>query len=304
MTNKQRKVQRAILRWYSHHGRRLPWRGIRNPYRILVSEIMLQQTQVSRVLALYPAFIRRFPSFQAVASARQRDVVQAWRGMGYNNRAVRLHKLARQVVSEYRGKLPSDKKTLLALPGIGKYTANALLSSVHGRVVPIVDVNVQRVLSRLLRRMDSTSAMLDANTSWKLAEQIIPRANAYSWNQALMDLGATLCTARNPKCGLCPVRVFCASHRSMAPARHQAKKGEPQFRGIPHRLYRGRVIEYLRNCNGTSPAQLGVVAAATVPGFTKRNAAWFMRIVKGLEKDGLVTITGGGSSLSACISLA
>ncbi len=304
MNNKQRKVQRAILQWYAREGRNLPWRGIRNPYRILISEIMLQQTQVSRVLVKYPEFIRRFPTFRTLASARQRDVVHAWRGMGYNNRAVRLHKLARVLVSEHNARLPAEEKLLLSLPGIGKYTANAILSSVHGQPVPIVDVNVQRVLSRIFRRMQSTMEMLDTGTSWRMAGQILPRSKAYDWNQALMDLGATICTARNPKCGLCPVNESCASIRSMAKTNRGTEKREPSFKGIPNRLYRGKIIEYLRNLNGTSSSPLAVVATAIVPGFTKRNAGWFAHIVKGLEKDGLVAVTGKVTSLEAKISLA
>ena len=133
------ELARAILRWYSHNGRSLPWRDISDPYRILVSEIMLQQTYVSRVLTKYPEFLRRFPTIRKLAAGSQKDVVVAWQGMGYNNRAVRLYRLAKTIVQDYGGRFPQSYADLLALPGIGRYTANALLSSAFGSDVPIVD---------------------------------------------------------------------------------------------------------------------------------------------------------------------
>lgn len=261
------------------------------------------------MLVMYPRFLRRFPSFRTLAAAAQSDVVRAWKGMGYNNRAVRLHKLAQSVMSEHKGKLPADEQTLLKLPGIGKYTANAILCSVHGLDVPIVDVNVRRVFSRIFRRMKSTAGMIDTTTSWRIAQELLPRKQAYNWNQALMDLGATVCTARSPKCGDCPVGTLCSSRNSLTmatrkPARKSNGNGEPSFKGIPNRIYRGRIIDYLRNVDGMSSTRLDVVASATVPGFSKRNARWLLGIINGLKRDGLIIADGKPESLAMRISLA
>jgi A/G-specific adenine glycosylase len=203
--NRKSLITRSILRWFARSARKLPWRGEENPYRILVSEIMLQQTQVSRVLQKYPLFIRRFPSFSSLAVAKTSSVIREWKGMGYNNRAIRLQRLARIVKSQYRGMLPKSVEELQSLPGIGKYTAHALSYLVHGQNVPVVDTNIKRVLSRLFRRDEKNLGI------WETAQSILPSRKAHIWNQALMDLGALICTAANPKCGICPVAGYCPS---------------------------------------------------------------------------------------------
>ena len=172
--NNRTRLTGLVLRWYARHGRILPWRETRNPYRILISETMLQQTQVQRVLTRYPEFLHRFPTFRSLAKAPLRDVVMIWRGMGYNNRAVRLHLLARAVVQEHDGVLPDNHEALSALPGIGRYTANALLAFAFGRTVPVVDVNVRRVLSRILWEMESMNSVQEEKAVWKAAERLLP----------------------------------------------------------------------------------------------------------------------------------
>ena len=307
-SSKQRNVVRTILTWYKRQGRTLPWRlptgqagGISNPYRILISEIMLQQTQVSRVLVKYPEFLRNFPTLRSLANAKQRDVVLAWQGMGYNNRAVRLHGFAQTVFKNYRGKIPQTFESLIALPGIGKYTANAMLSSAFGKDLPIVDVNVQRVFSRIFWKMDSTAAMKSSKEIWRLAEVILPKRKAYDWNQAVMDLGATVCTARNPKCDACPVAQLCASRKRMNRESPVRPKREPSLDGIPNRFYRGRIIERLRTRTGS--VRLDVLGKAIYPKFAKQHEAWLRSVLSDLERDKLICVHGNGSLRSSRVVL-
>jgi A/G-specific adenine glycosylase len=290
-----------VRRWYRRHGRSLPWRGESDPYRIILSEIMLQQTQVSRVLAAYPRFLRRFPSMRSLAQAPKRDVILAWRGMGYNNRAVRLHALASVIVR--RGmSIPETAESLLELPGIGKYTAYAILASVHGLPVPVVDVNIRRLLSRVFWRMPSTAEMRSEREIWRTAEEILPRRRVYDWNQALMDLGATICTARRPSCPACPLGSVCASRTTMQQAAPAPRKSEPELRGIPDRIYRGRVVEALRNSGRGSSA--GALGRTIDPEFSPRDATWLVNLLKGLERDGLIRVRPGKTMLRSRVVIA
>ena len=300
--NNKTRLVGLILRWYAQHGRSLPWRKTRNPYRILISETMLQQTQVQRVLSRYPEFLRKFPTVRSLARAPLRDVVMIWRGMGYNNRAVRLHVLARTVLETHDGVLPDTQEALRTLPGIGRYTANALLAFAFGRSVPVVDVNVRRVLSRILWKMGSLDSLQDEESVWKAAEALLPPGRAYDWNQALMDLGATICTARAPRCDSCPVVAVCASGKTMGRTVAPGAKKEPSFNSIPNRAYRGRIIELLRDSKGSiRAADIGKRIHA---GFSKRNERWLTSLICGLERDGLVTTIGKGPVISRRVCLA
>jgi A/G-specific adenine glycosylase len=303
-TEKQQQCVPLILSWYGRSARRLPWRGIKDPYRILLSEIMLQQTQVSRVLEKYPAFLHTFPTIRSLAAARRSDVVRAWQGMGYNNRAVRLHTLAKIVVAEHTGRIPRDYDALLALPGIGPYTARAVLSSAFGLAVPIVDVNVQRFLSRVFWRMPGTSSLRSSGEIWTLAHEILPSRSAYNWNQALMDAGATICTARSPRCPICPSAGLCASRTSMIRTSTPANSREPSFAGIPHRIYRGRIVERLRSVPGGGSIRIDLLGRAVFPGFSPRDRHWLLGLLANLESDGLVHVKGDGGLTTTRIKLA
>src|SRR5512140_3648634 len=300
--NSRTRLSSLILRWYGGHGRAPPWRETRNPYRILVSEIMLQQTQVQRVLSKYPEFLRRFPTVRSLAKAPLRDVVMIWRGMGYNNRAVRLHVLAQTVMQTHDGVLPDNHEGLRALPGIGRYTANALLSFAFGRSVPVVDVNIRRVLSRLLWKMRSISSLQDEETVWRAAESLLPPGKAYHWNQALMDLGATICTARAPRCDKCPVVSVCASWKTMRRTAAPGVKKERLFDGAPNRAYRGRIIEVLRDSKRS--VRVEERGRQIRERFSRRHERWLMSLVDGLERDGLVVTLGKGPMLGRRVSLA
>ena len=207
---KVRAFQVRLLRWFRQHGRDLPWRRTRDPYKILVSEVMLQQTQVERVREYYGRFLREYPTIQDLASANPARVRDSWDGLGYYARARNLHAAARTVVRRHGGRFPRHLEDVLALPGVGRYTAGAVLSFAFGEPAPILDTNVRRVLGRIFVRRRSAGAAATERRLWALAEATIPAGDAWGFNQALMDFGATVCTARNPRCSACPMRRHCA----------------------------------------------------------------------------------------------
>ena len=204
------RFQRRLLNWYKEHGRDLPWRKTSDPYRILVSEVMLQQTQVDRVIPKYHEFLEQYPSFEALAEARADDVRKTWYPLGYNIRPLRLHSIARETVARYNGTLPNDHDELLSFKGIGRYTAGAIRSFAFNEDAPILDTNVMRVLHRVF--MGTGNPKSQKNALWALSEALIPRGRGYDFNQALMDFGATVCTARDPYCLLCPMKGFCKTY--------------------------------------------------------------------------------------------
>ena len=199
---------RKLLIWYKKAARTLPWRHTRNPYAILVSEFMLQQTQVSRVLDYFPRFMARFPTIDALARSRPKAVMEQWDGLGYYARARNLHKLARQVTRLHDGTLPNSPEELQTLPGVGRYTAGAVACFAYEKAVPAVDTNVRRVLNRVFG--NAKFGMRNAEL-WGLAATLVPKNGNRAWkfNQAMMELGALVCTARAPKCQDCPVKDHC-----------------------------------------------------------------------------------------------
>lgn len=265
----------ALLSWYRGHGRHdLPWRRTRDPWAVLVSELMLQQTQVPRVLPKYEAFLARFPTPASCAAAPVGDVVRSWAGLGYNRRAVNLHRAAVAVVQRHGGSLPDDVDALLALPGVGPYTARAVLAFAFERAVCPLDVNTARPLARAF-----------AVTSQAEADAVVPRESAWQWNQALMDLGATVCTRRAPSCESCPLVGQCAwggvGTDPAAPAGRQSR-----FEGSD-RQGRGRLVDALR---------VGPVSAddlAPVMGWPD-DVARAERVAATLVADGLACRSGDG----------
>jgi A/G-specific adenine glycosylase len=211
-----RRFGTALRRWFRANGRDLPWRKTRDPYRILVSELMLQQTQVSRVVTRYAEFIEAFPTLHHVARARPKRVMEAWAGLGYYARARNLHALARQVTDRGRDAaavLPAEADVLRGLPGIGAYTAGAVSSFAYERRAELVDTNVARVIKRVFAPDADLKSGRDQKRIWAIARVLLPRTGAATWthNQAMMELGALVCTARVARCGQCPVRRVCAS---------------------------------------------------------------------------------------------
>src|SRR5450759_2527108 len=209
---------RRLRAWFRRHARELPWRSTRDAYHILVSELMLQQTQVSRVLDFYPGFIARFPDLETLAAARPAHVMDQWQGLGYYARARNLHALARRVVREGPGTtrgatLPAEPAELRTLPGVGAYTAGAVASFAYEKRAALVDTNVARVLQRFFAPRLLPRRARDLTRLWAIAEAILPRTGKAVWthNQALMELGALVCTARVAHCDRCPVRTDCQS---------------------------------------------------------------------------------------------
>jgi A/G-specific adenine glycosylase len=208
----RRSFRRRLLEWYDRHGRTLPWRETSDPYHILVSEIMLQQTQVDRVLPKYREWLEKYPSFEALADAPESDVTETWRPLGYNIRPKRLQAIAREAVASYGGRLPSDEATLLSFKGIGAYTAGAIRSFAFRERAAILDTNVARVLFRVFIGKGAPKAHATKKDLWSISEALVPRSRAFDFNQALMDFGATLCTARKPKCLICPMAPLCSAY--------------------------------------------------------------------------------------------
>jgi A/G-specific adenine glycosylase len=278
-----RRLQRGLLAWYRTSARPLAWRRTRDPYRILVSEVMLQQTQAARAEPAWEAFCARFPDAPSLAAAPLADVLTMWRGLGYNRRAVSLHRAAQVVVAEHGGALPDDLDALRGLPGVGPYTARAVLAFAFGRDVAPVDVNVARVLSRAV-----VAAPLTPAAAQRVADEVVPRGDGPGWSQALMDLGARVCTARTPRCDACPVAAACAwrSGGGEDPAARSSLRSRPQaaFAGSD-RYHRGRLVDALRR---------GAVAAEDLP--TAADLADTGRlagITDGLVADGLAEWSQG-----------
>ena len=218
-----RKFSRRLRAWYRRNHRDLPWRHTRDPYQVLVSELMLQQTQVSRVLEFYPRFLERFPTVQHLAKATPQRVRESWEGLGYYARARNLHALARHVTTDgSNGVLPAEPEALRALPGIGAYTAGAVASFAYEKRAALVDTNVARVLNRAFAPRLNPKRPRDLTKLWSIAERILPRTGKATWvhNQALMELGALVCTARVARCEECPMRAVCKTGRKTASRRH------------------------------------------------------------------------------------
>lgn len=205
-----RIFQRKLLHWYALHGRDLPWRHTRDPYHILVSEMMLHQTQVARVIEKYNEWLAIYPTFEALAAAPLDEVRQLWRPLGYNFRPERLHKIAKLVVNELDGKLPNQLDELTAFRGIGRYTAGAILSFAFHQDAPIVDTNVRRLITRIFNIRGNPTRVAVKRRIWQLAEEMIPAGKVHVFNQALIDFGALVCTARDPACSSCFINEMCA----------------------------------------------------------------------------------------------
>ncbi|MFH0992429.1 MAG: A/G-specific adenine glycosylase [bacterium] len=284
---KKQRIISAVLRWYKNNGRTLPWRDHPNPYHILVSEIMLQQTQIRRVLEKYPLFLRQFPSFKKLASAGTAEVIRAWQGMGYNNRSVRLQETALIVVRNYGGMLPSDIETLMHFPGIGRYTAHAIACFAFGQRVPVVDTNIARILQRLFPHQNGRA---NAERIWEIAETLLPAKQVHDWNQALMDLGSSVCLARNPHCTICPLKGNCPSAFAPQQSRDGKKKNEPGRYGVPNRLHRGKIVAVLRTLAGKRSISIDNLGKKILIHYTKRDRPWLAALLKQMSNDGVASL--------------
>lgn len=284
-------VQATLLDWYNRYARDLPWRHTKDPYAILVSEVMLQQTQVDRVVPKYEEFLQYFPTFQALAAAPTADVIRAWAPLGYNRRGVRLQAIAALVVERHENKLPGDLKTLRSLPGVGEYTASALACFVYGQDVPVIDTNVLRVLTRVFRGVVSVSPS-EVRT---IAEWALPLGHGPQWSQALMDVGATICTSQRPLCEKCPLEPHCQAaaafreYPAVAESRAAYGKRQQPFAGSS-RFYRGRVVDRLRRLPVGESIELTDLGGAIRDDYDKAHQEWLITLVRGLASDGLASI--------------
>lgn len=248
------EFSKLLLEWYKINARSLPWRGHPDPYAVWVSEIMLQQTRVETVLPYFQRWIKQFPSIPALAEASEQEVLKAWEGLGYYSRARSLYKAAQLVSQEYGGSLPSDPALLLKLPGIGAYTAAAISSIAFGLDEAVVDGNVKRVLARVLEYCAPVNTPAAEKELRAIARSLLPEGSAGDYNQAIMDLGATLCTPRSPACGRCPVSSLCAAFKNSLQEQLPVVLEKP---AIPHYLVtaailrcEGRVLIARRPANG------------------------------------------------------
>jgi len=269
-----RGFQERILDWYELNKRDLPWRKTTDPYEILVSEVMLQQTQVDRVIPKYLAFLEAFPTPWHLASASAGQVIALWSGLGYNRRAVYLYRAAKKIV-EKEG-FPSDDVGLMALPGVGLYTARAVQSFAFGKDVSVVDTNIRRIFSRVFFLGEGRLKQIDEQVA-----AAVPKGRGRTWNNALMDFGSLICSASNPKCGSCPIRDHCTALR--AGTQQQFVRIAPpqkQFVGS-RRQYRGMVLNELKD------------GARTIQAITRKlgkDRTFTISILDELERDGLVKV--------------
>jgi A/G-specific adenine glycosylase len=234
------QLSRQLLTWYDQNARRLPWRGESDPYRIWVSEIMLQQTRIETVIPYYQRWLERFPTLEALANASIRTVLQNWEGLGYYSRARNLHRAAQVIVNDMGGRFPKDRAALERLPGIGRYTAGAIASIAFGQDEPALDGNIRRVLSRVYNLELPARSPEGERLLWQYAGENLPPGRAGDYNQALMDLGATICTSRSPACMICPLEDLCQARQLGVQAERPIRLPR---RVVPHYLVTAAVIQ-------------------------------------------------------------
>lgn len=284
------RLARRLLAWGTEVRRDLPWRRTRDPWAVLVSELMLQQTQVARVVPRYEAFLERFPTPATCAAASSSEVLRLWEGLGYNRRALNLHRAAQRITSEHDGRLPEDLAALQALPGIGPYTARAVLAFAFERDHGVLDTNAARFLARAV-----AGRRLGAREAQELADELVPLGRGWEWNQSVLDLGAQVCVKRRPRCEVCPLQRSCAWARAgftpPDPAQDSAGTSGRQstFAGSD-RQGRGRLVQALR----TGPIELARVAdAAGWPDDPTRA----QRVADALVGEGLAEVVDGQLAL-------
>lgn len=304
-------IRADLLQWFTNDARDLPWRRTRDPYAIMVAEVMLQQTQVDRVIPKYQAFLAAFPTIEALAAAPTAEVIRLWAGLGYNRRAVNLQRAAQAIVTRHGGRVPDSVAALRALPGIGPYTAGAIACFAFEQDVAFLDTNIRRVVRRLCVGPDHAAAATEAELLAH-AEALIPPGQGWVWNQAIMELGALICTAANPACWRCPLRRHCRAYTAAvaadealaetmaAPALKRVAEPRPAepFVGS-RRWYRGRIIAALRALPADTALPLSELGRQVRPDFMADHEEWLQQLVRDLARDGLLVITEQGVRLPA-----
>ena len=291
---KAEAVRGALIPWFEENGRDLPWRRTRDPWRVLVSEVMLQQIQVKRAIPFYGRFLERFPTVETLAEAPLSDAIRAWGDLGRYRRVVSLHRTASLIVEEHGGEVPSDPEALLRLPGVGPYTAGAVACFAFERDAAFFDTNMHRVLHRVFFGPDVPKAAAKPKAVMELAGQMVPRGGGWAWNQAVMEFGALRCTARKPGCQGCPLAEYCRSEPEILDLLSSIPRGVA--RGTDgsyedsNRYLRGRVLARLRESRdgmmmpGLAHGLRGDGASVGLPRLRE--------VVESLERDGLARTTG------------
>jgi A/G-specific adenine glycosylase len=286
------QLHEALLNWYRQYQRVLPWRATDDPYSILISEVMLQQTGVERVKKKYVEFLHSFPNIKTLARSSAGDVIRAWSPLGYNRRALNLKKTAEIIEEDYDGELPQEEEKLRSLPGIGPYTAAAVMAFAFHKDAAPVDTNISRVLRRIFEIASDVPKREDV----LMAQKILPSGRASAWSQALMDLGSEICLPRKPQCGECPIVEHCGSASSFltgAIGGDTSLKSSTPYLGST-RYYRGRVVETLRGIpNGSS---LGLMELGQIirDDFSSSDLSWLQSILVALCDDGLILVEESG----------
>ncbi len=278
------KIQELILTWYKDNGRhQLPWRNTQDVYCITVAEMMLQQTNVPKVIEKYNTFIKKWSCIKNLAYATQKDVVLEWQGLGYNRRAIYLHKIAQIVMIEYGGVFPRNSEELESLPGIGPYTSRSILIFAYNAPIATCDVNI----NRLVRRLNGKKKMSDQKLM-QLAEYLLPQKYSRDWHNALMDIASTICTKRSAHCTECPLYDNCRSFPNpddyVKNVKREVGRSE-QGKHIPRRIYRGRIVEYLRKRNGTVN---DIGNAIKKDWNNEHDVKWLTKILYTLEKEDMI----------------
>ncbi len=316
-------IQARLLTWFAERGRDLPWRRTRDPYQVLVSEMMLQQTQVERVIPKYLAFLAAFPTLAELAAAPTAEVIRLWQGLGYNRRAVNLQRAARAVLDEHGGVFPREVEALRRLPGVGPYTAGAVACFAFEQDVAFMDTNIRRALRRVMVGPDGATPEPGERELLALGQALVPAGRGWAWNQAIMELGALVCTAAAPACRQCPLREECRAYAAwraedeaavlaMAQApvdapperrtRRRAAEGkagyspEAPFVGS-RRWYRGRIVDALRALPPGATLPLAELGPLLKPGFTPDELPWLRELAASLARDGLLALEGDDARL-------
>jgi A/G-specific adenine glycosylase len=287
-----------LLKWYGKNRRPLLWRQTSNPYHILISEIMLQQTQVARVLEKFPQFLKQFPTLEKLARAPQAEVIKAWSGMGYNRRALLLHQCTQDVVEKHNGKIPTDHKILRTLPGIGSYTAGALAAFAYNKPEPAIDVNVRRIFLRYFQGKDQglPRGMKQERKIYELVKSSLPQGKSRDFHNALMDFGSLVCTRETPSCGRCSLQSSCRFYPLYrkrgkkalfrTPSRQEPGRYE-NGKFVPQRIFRGRLVEWVRK-NAGKRVSFTMLGRAIKNDYSTKEQQWLLRICQSLQKEGLI----------------
>lgn len=296
------EIREALLSWFGENARDLPWRRTRDPWRVLVSEVMLQQIQVKRAVPFYERFLERFPTVDALANAPLAEAIRVWEDLGRYRRVVYLYRTARIVVEEHAGEVPSDPEELVKLPGIGPYTAGAVACFAFEEDVAFLDTNMRRVLQRLFFGVTDPKAATDRELL-EIAAELVPPGRAWQWNQALMEAGALLCTARKPLCDDCPLRGGCRARLEASSAGwpRPERKGPAHRYEDSNRFYRGRVLAELREDSraGGDGVTLRDLGRRVRLDFVEEDARWLHAAVESLYKDGLAKVSSASAANGA-----